>query len=61
MDPKEIKIVFTLEQVNAVLTRLGGLPYAQVADLVQGIQAIAAPQVPKEEPKQEAAEDVTVQ
>lgn len=50
MNANEIKIVFTLEQVNAVLQRLAQLPYGQVADLVEGIKAIAAPQVPKEEP-----------
>lgn len=49
MNANEIKIVFTLEQVNAVLQRLGMMPYAQVADLVEGIKAIATPQVPKEE------------
>lgn len=53
MNPSEIKIVFTLEQVNAVLTRLGMLPYAQVADLVEAIKQVAAPQVPKEEPADE--------
>lgn len=57
MNQNEIKIVFTLEQVNAVLQRLGMLPYAQVADLIDGIKAIAQPQVPKEEEvKEEAAE-----
>ena len=57
MNPNEIKIVFTLEQVNALLQRLGMLPYAQVADLVEGIKSIAAPQVPKEEEaKEETAE-----
>ena len=49
MNANETKIVFTLEQVNAVLQRLGMMPYAQVADLVEGIKAIATPQVPKEE------------
>lgn len=53
MNPSEIKIVFTLEQVNAVLTRLGMLPYAQVADLVEAIKQVAAPQVPNEEPADE--------
>lgn len=57
MDAKNIEIKFTLEQVNALLQRLGQLPYGQVADLVQGIQQIAAPQVPKEEADgQEAAQ-----
>ena len=49
MNQDEIKITFTLSQVNAVLQRLGMMPYAQVADLVEGIKAIATPQVPKEE------------
>ena len=53
MNQDEIKITFTLAQVNAVLQRLGQMPYAQVADLIQGIQAIATPQIPKEEPSEE--------
>jgi hypothetical protein len=53
MNDKEIKITFTLEQVNAVLQRLGQLPYAHVADLVEGIKAIATPQIPKEEEQEE--------
>lgn len=57
MNANEIKIVFTLEQVNIVLQRLGQLPYAQVADLVEGIKAIAAPQVPPVEPQQEEEPD----
>ena len=61
MEAKDIKISFTLEQVNALLTRLGSLPYAQVADLVQGIQAIAAPQVPKEEAAPEQGSEPTMQ
>ena len=54
MNPNEIKITFTLEQVNAVLQRLAQLPYGQVADLVEGIKSIAIPQVPQEpaEPQQ---------
>jgi hypothetical protein len=53
MNEQEIKIVFTLEQVNAVLQRLGQLPYAQVADLVEGIKAVALPQIPPPEEKPE--------
>lgn len=49
MNASEIKIVFTLEQVNAMLQRLGLLPYSQVADLIDAIKQVAAPQVPKEE------------
>lgn len=54
MNASEIKIVFTLEQVNAMLQRLGLLPYSQVADLIDAIKQVAAPQVPKEEPADEA-------
>ena len=53
MNSNEIKITFTLEQVNIVLQRLGQLPYAQVADLIDGIKAIAAPQVPPAEQQEE--------
>ena len=53
MNEKEIKITFTLEQVNAVLQRLGQLPYAQVADLVEGIKAIATSQIPAAEEQSE--------
>ena len=53
MNEKEIKITFTLEQVNAVLQRLGQLPYAQVADLVEGIKAIATSQIPASEEQSE--------
>ena len=56
MNANEIKITFTLEQVNAVLQRLGQLPYAQVADLVEGIKSIAAPQVPQEPAEPQAEE-----
>ena len=54
MNESEIKITFTLEQVNLVLQRLGQLPYSHVADLVEGIKAVAAPQIP---PPEEANED----
>ena len=56
MNANEIKIVFTLEQVNAVLQRLAQLPYGQVADLVEGIKSIAAPQVPQEPAEPQAEE-----
>ena len=60
MNANEIKVVFTLDQVNAVLGRIGQLPYAQVADLIEGIRAIVEPQVaaqlPQETEKEAAAE-----
>ena len=54
MNPDEIKITFTLSQVNAVLHVLGQMPYGQVAELINGIKAIAEPQVPREEQKEAA-------
>lgn len=53
----DIKITFTLDQVNALLQRLGQLPYGQVADLIEGIKNIAAPQVPVEEPPAEEVKE----
>jgi hypothetical protein len=52
------KIELSLSLVNAVLQYLGTRPYADIYQLVQAIQAQAAPQVtPAEEPEatQEAA------
>jgi hypothetical protein len=46
------QVVFTVEQVNAILAQLGRMPYEQVAGLVQGIQQIAAPQVQEEKPEE---------
>ncbi len=51
MNASEVKIYFTVEQVNALLARLGQLPYAQVADLVEGIKSLASAQLPAEEPQ----------
>ena len=56
MDASEIKIVFTLEQVNALLGRLGQLPYAQVADLIEAIKNVAVPQIPADEVTQDQKE-----
>lgn len=60
MSANEIKVTFTLDQVNAVLGRIGQLPYAQVADLIEAIRSIVEPQVasqiPKETEKEAAAE-----
>ena len=53
-DQKEV--VFTVEQVNAILAQLGRMPYEQVAGLIQGIQQIAAPQVQADPPPEQAAE-----
>ena len=52
MNANEIKVNFTLEQVNAVLGRLGQLPYAQVADLIEAIRSIVEPQVAAQIPQE---------
>lgn len=56
MNANEIKVTFTLDQVNAVLGRIGQLPYAHVADLIEGIRAIVEPQVAAQLPKDEEKE-----
>ena len=40
-----IKLEFSLEEVNTVLSGLSGLPYAQVAQLISKLQMQAAPQL----------------
>ena len=41
-----IKLELSLEEVNQILTTLGQLPYAQVANLLEKIKAQGTPQVP---------------
>lgn len=45
MSSPVIKLEFTLEEVNTVLSGLSGLPYAQVAQLISKLQMQAAPQL----------------
>jgi hypothetical protein len=40
-----IKLEFQLDEVNVILSALGNLPYAQVIQLVNKIQAQATPQL----------------
>lgn len=50
------KLTLSTNLVNGILQYLGNQPYAQVANLIQGIQQEAqaqAPQAPAEEPKAE--------
>lgn len=56
MNASEIKVTFTLDQVNALLSRLGQLPYSQVADLIEAIKGVAAPQIPVDEEAQDQKE-----
>lgn len=46
-------ITLSVELVNALLQYLGGQPYAQVANLIAGIQQAAQAQAPAEQPKPE--------
>lgn len=49
-----ITLNFTIDEVNALLTALGQLPYTQSAPLIQAIHTQAIPQVPaanSEEPE----------
>ena len=41
-----ITLNFTIDEVNALLTALGQLPYVQAAPLIQAIHNQAIPQVP---------------
>lgn len=41
-----ITLNFTIDEVNALLTALGQLPYTQSAPLIQAIHNQAIPQIP---------------
>ena len=47
------KIEVTTNLLNAVLQYLGSKPYAEVAQLIAGIQQEAAPQLPQPEVSEE--------
>ena len=40
-----IALTFTIDEINAFLTALGQLPYAQSANLIQAIHNQAVPQL----------------
>jgi len=46
MNPVQVNLTLTLDEVNACLTALGNLPYVQVAALVDKIKSQAVPQLP---------------
>jgi hypothetical protein len=53
----EITLKYTLDEVNALLTALGQLPFSTSAGLISNIQLQATPQVQAqqpEEPKEES-------
>jgi hypothetical protein len=52
---EEQNIALSLGLVNGVLQYLGSRPYAEVAQLIQAIQAQAIPQLPKQETEPDAA------
>jgi hypothetical protein len=48
-----ITLNFSLDEINALLTALGQLPYSQSAPLIQSIHAQAIPQIPVNNPEPE--------
>lgn len=48
MENKDIKIAleYNLDEINAILTMLGSLPFAQSAQIINNIQQQAASQLP---------------
>jgi hypothetical protein len=48
MGNTEIKLSFTLDEVNRILGALGERPFVQVTDLITKIQRQALPQVPNQ-------------
>jgi len=63
MGTTQIKLELTLDEVNAVLTAVGAMPYAQVSALIEKIREQAIPQVPvpQVQPEQVEPEVQTVQ
>jgi len=45
MSTQIIKLEFTLDETNTILSSLNNLPYGQVVQLINNIQAQAAPQL----------------
>jgi len=52
MNPVQIKLELTLDEVNAVMGALGSMPYAQIAPLVEKIKEQAVPQLPVPAPQE---------
>lgn len=52
----EITLKYTLDEVNALLTALGQLPFSTSAGLISNIQLQATPQVQEQEAKKETTE-----
>lgn len=49
----EITLKYTLDEVNALLTALGQLPFSTSASLISNIQLQATPQLQAQPPAQE--------
>jgi hypothetical protein len=56
MNPVQIKLELTLDEVNAVMGALGNMPYAQIAPLVEKIKEQAVPQLPVPAPQEAKTE-----
>lgn len=50
-----IKLEFSVDEVNHILTLLGRLPFVEVNSVIHRIVETAQPQVPQEEAKEEVA------
>ena len=53
----EITLKYTLDEVNALLTALGQLPFSTSAGLISNIQLQATPQVQAQQPPEPTPEE----
>ena len=51
MNPVQVNLTLTLDEVNACLTALGNLPFVQVSPLIEKIREQTVPQLPVPQPE----------
>lgn len=56
MNPVQVNLTLTLDEVNACLTALGNLPFVQVNQLIEKIREQTVPQLPVPAPQEVKAE-----
>lgn len=56
MNPVQIKLELTLDEINACLTALGNLPFVQVSPLIEKIREQTVPQLPVPQPQESKPE-----
>ena len=56
MNPVQIKLELTLNEINACLTALGNMPFVQVSPLIEKIREQTVPQLPVPAPQEVKAE-----